>query len=188
MVSHLSLPGVSRRPLWLVAIFATLLAGFSVMNARPAHAAQPFDWRIGGPGGAGEEVQSGTTRYHLFNTTINQIVAYGEREYGINLVWQDDDNQQNIRFDRPGGGTVRYGDVVAIRVSGGGYVKYGARDNGINLVWSNSPVYQWEIRGGTHGVPVRTDTGAIQLLNTHVFQSVTYGERDRGINLVWYGG
>jgi hypothetical protein len=119
--------------------------------------------------------------------TNDDVLAYGERDYGINLVWQNPASQENIRFYKSGGGTIRYGDRVALYVEGGGYVKYGERDYGINLVWSSSPVYEWEVFGGTHGAPVVAGpTYYHGLRNTAIQRAMVYGERKYGINLVWF--
>jgi hypothetical protein len=182
---QLSRGNTGRRALWLAALLVALVAAFQWAAVRPADAARPYDWRIQSSAPVGSTVWSGSTSYRLTNLTINQVLAYGSREYGINLVWQTPAGQHNIRFDRAGGGAIRYGDRVAIRVSNGGYLKYQVREYGINLGWSSTPVYEWEIRGGATGQSVRVgDTVALQ--NTAILRAMVYGTRDYGINLVWY--
>jgi hypothetical protein len=83
-----------------------------------------------------------------------------------------------------GSGTVTYGEPVALRVKGGGYLKYSKRTVGINLAWSNTPVYEWRIAGGTPGQTVSLDA-PFALLNDVEHDALIYGSRPAGINLVW---
>jgi hypothetical protein len=61
----------------------------------------------------------------------------------------------NVRIVREdGAGPVADGDVVAIGIDDGGYLKDQSRDYGINLVWSDSPVFEWQVRSVVpHTVP-----------------------------------
>jgi hypothetical protein len=176
---------VARPAAGLVALLAGLGAGLA--TGRPAHAAAPYDWRVVRNGLEGRQLGDGAG-CRLVNVTAGDVLAYGVREEGINLVWQNVDGQENVRFYKVGGGVIRYGDRVALYVQGGAYVKYGEREQGINLVWSSTRVYDWEFVGGTPGAPVVTGTPYFHgLRNTTVQQFVVYGERRNGINLVWYG-
>jgi hypothetical protein len=114
-------------------------AGLGLRAARPAHAERPFgafDWHIAATGQENQWLLSGRT-VRLVNVTLtgDDVLAYGERTFGINLVWQPNVGQENIRFEKAEGGTINEGDRVALHVQNGGYVKYGERDFGINLVW-----------------------------------------------------
>ena len=182
---HLSILYLRPRAVWLAPVLVALLAAVSLIYAHSAHAAQPFDWRIESSVSAGPAVISGATNYRLTNIKSQKVIAYGKRDYGINLVWQTLAGQQNIRFDKVGGGPVRYGDFVAIQVDGGGYLHYKTRDHGINLVWSAEPVYEWQIHGGTYGLPVGVGFD-VALQNTEIYKYMVYGKRDVGINLVWH--
>ena len=176
---------VARPAAGLVALLAGLGLGASLPAARSAHAAAPYDWHIVRNGPSGQQLSDGAG-VRLVNVTNGDILAYGDREYGINLVWQNVDGQENLRFYKSGGGLIRYGDRVALYVQGGGYVKYGSREYGINLVWSSTRVYDWEIFGGTPGAPVVTGSQYFHgLRNTTVQDAVVYGARKYGINLVW---
>jgi len=172
------------------ALLAVVSFGFSSRStAVAAGAVTPANWEIGGVT-AGSQVIEGTQRYHLLNRTTGQVVVYGEREYGINLVWSSSLSAANIRFERPAGasGAIKFDEPLAIYVQGGGYVVYQSRDYGINLGWKSSldaSAYQWRIRGGPAGTPVLAKQHII-LTNTKVDRDVVYGEREYGINLVWY--
>lgn len=135
------------------------------------------EWEIRpGPGNA----MSGRM-YSLYNAYTNSYVRYGERDFGINLVWSNT-APNNVTFEREGGGTINYGDRVAMRIADGGYVRYQSRDWGINLVWSSSPHYEWVIQGGSGPVPLDTP---VRLHNTVEQDDVIYCQRPFGINLVW---
>jgi hypothetical protein len=126
--------------------------------------------------------------YDLLNAKIGQALVYGERRFGINLVWGDPANSNNIRFARRAGSTaaLKYGEAVAINVRKGGWLKYGERPVGINLRWSDTPVYEWRIDGGA----ANSDVGMRSLVALYNLQHddwVMYVPRDFGINLRWSG-
>jgi len=171
-----------------IALRAVVTAVVSLVVLLPAvanaDATDPQDWLItGGPSG---DVVPRTQKYHLVNRTNDRAVIYGERTFGINLVWGSPFGPANIRFDpvvrREG---MRYERSVAIRVAGGGYLRYKSRLFGINLSWSSTPVYEWRIRGGPSGQHVhRGDSVAIYNKTEH--DVVVYGVRGVGINLRWF--
>jgi hypothetical protein len=149
-----------------------------------------FDWQILSGDPAGSPVVSTTSfDYKLRNRTYRERLAYGERRYGINLVWVpvelDPFNVRIVREDGPG--QVADGNRVAIGIDDGGYLKYQSRDYGINLVWSDSPIYEWEIRttdDGSSGSPVNTGDN-VGLYNMVEDDFLFYDPRRYGINLKW---
>jgi hypothetical protein len=97
----------------------------------------------------------------LKNVTTGKAVKYGERAYGINLIWDSSGKSlQNISLEVSSGSSdsIKDGAPVAIKIDGGGYLKYAEREYGnnlrcereygINLKWSPTPVYEWEIKPG----------------------------------------
>jgi hypothetical protein len=120
---------------------------------------------------------------------VLQRVVYGSQEYGINLVWDDPDpTSPSIRFLPLSGATtpITYGERVAIHVRGGGYLRYGEREYGINLKWSDSPVYEWRLRGDSppNNTPIDI-TNSVGLFNTVSSDYLFYDPRRHGINLKW---
>ncbi len=148
-----------------------------------------FDWMLLSPGGQTELVPGakGTYAYNLLNLTVTKKLRYGSREYGINLVWDDPDNDPVISVVRPGGGAavLRHGDLCAVGVEGGGYLRYKEREYGINLVWSSEPVFEWYFAtmSGAGDVPV--GTAVVALYNTVRKDYLFYDPRRYGINLKW---
>jgi hypothetical protein len=171
--------------------FVALLPGNSGLAApdTPTTAAtSPYDWGMNTSRPSGDQARSGET-FRLVNRTYRHAITYGERKYGINLVWTAPTGPGNVFFARQGasGQPLVYGARVAIHVADGGYLRYGVRKYGINLVWSSSPVYEWEIRGRPTGSPVRWGD-IVGLWNSKIKRYVHYGSRLFGINLVWYSG
>ncbi len=135
------------------------------------------------------------------NLTEDKCFYYGEREYGINLVWGNCINP-NVTFLRKAGpGPIHYGEQVAIKINnadktnpkvGQGFLRYQKREYGINLAWSNEPVYEWIIRSAAgpemDGKDVLT-RGALNsllgLYNEVEPDFLLYCSRKYGINLRW---
>ena len=88
--------------------------------------------------------------YDLLDVKIGSALVYGERRFGINLVWSDPYRSDNVRFARQSGSRtpIKYGQQIAINIRGGGWLVYKKRTFGINLGWSDSPRYEWRIDGG----------------------------------------
>ena len=134
-------------------------------------------------------VSGAAFQYKLVNRSIRQALDYKSRDYGINLSWIPEENTpRNVRIVRPEGWVqLRDGDVVALGVAGGGYLKFQRREYGISLVWSAQPVYEWQIRttlqgGSGHHVRAGTPVGLYNLVeNDFLF----YDPRQYGINLKW---
>jgi len=137
--------------------------------------------------GRPEEVITSGHTYGLLNTEVDRYVVYGEREWGINLVWRKE-FWRAMWFQRQDGqgNPIRYGDRVALAFGyGGEYVRYGQRRWGINLVWSRDPVYEWELTGGPTGTPIQYQDNRFGLFNRTMNDHVVYCERFWGINLSW---
>jgi hypothetical protein len=179
---------VCRRGVWVVAALGVLTLG----SAGDAFAATTDNWRVssGGRKHAVDVIKGGEPLRLVNRANKDKAVVYGEREYGINLVWGGPGGASFVTQQEGGVGVVRYGEKVAIKFEGNPanpFVKYGERNYGINLVWSKPPVFEWEVRGETTGSPVQYGD-YFGLYNTRNRALVVYGERKYGINLVWAGG
>jgi hypothetical protein len=171
----------SLRAMTLAVTTCTLFAAGATASAAER---SEKDWQFRG---AGKELKSGTA-YTMYNVTDKENVRYGERKWGINLVWDKKANLNNIKVVTQGivaGGAIRYGDKVAIHVEGGGYLKYQKRDFGINLVWSKEPVYEFVITGGAKGTAVPLNA-TVAIYNEVEKDFLINAERPVGINLRWY--
>ena len=137
---------------------------------------------LGTPG----EVMPGAG-YTLRNRINDRSVRYGEREYGINLVWDRAADLANVTLVRSGADDdpVRFGEPLAVRVRGGGYLRYQEREYGINLVWSDGPVYEWMVGGRHLAGPVRLRQ-RFRIVNLEHGDYLAYGVRDFGFNLRWW--
>lgn len=137
-----------------------------------------------------ESVLTAGNTYELKNIPFGHYVIYGEREYGINLVWSTSSHRDMYfahALNQPQGTPVLYGEAIAIAVVDGGHLKYQAREYGINLVWTRERVTEWEIRGGTSGEQIPYANNRFSLYNRVARDHVVYCERPYGINLRWAG-
>ena len=166
------------------------LVGFVVvvfLAAAPAtNGATSANWQLRSATPSGQPLRS-FSRLRIVEMFRNQAPRYGEREYGINLVWGSP-NVSNAYFMSRAGRSrpLRYGEPLALHIEGGGFVRYMEREYGINLRWSETPKYEWILRGRDKrfGSPVRSND-RVALYNVPNSKYVVYGEREHGINLVW---
>lgn len=175
-----------KSSLVVIVVVSLLLATTNVVPAQSNESDIENNWVIGES--SGQPIANGSYT-KLVNQTNDRCLDYYERGYGINLGWRDCDSiDPNIRFVREsvtaGRSPLMYGERLAMRVTGHGYIRYGRRDFGINLVWSDTPVYEWEIRGGKIGDPVQTGA-SVALYNRLASDTVIYCVRTFGINLRW---
>jgi hypothetical protein len=128
----------------------------------------------------------GGSFYGFKNLVINESLAYGERRWGINLVWDKTNRARNIAFTRASRSTeaIKYGERVALTVKDHGYIIYKQRDVGPNLGWSKEPKYEWEIRGGRPGDVVKT-VEEVSLYSLVEKDYLVYCARPLSINLRW---
>ena len=149
-----------------------------------------FEWRFAGPN---PSVLNGQL-VHLYNAYSGKAMLYHERTNGINLGWADGiPSRPTVRVENEedtdkGPVYIQVMEPVALYFEGGGYLKHDSRDHGIDLRWSETPVYEWEIRGmKTSQLPDRSvRTGERHgLYNRSIRDYVMYCPRPEGINLRW---
>jgi hypothetical protein len=146
-----------------------------------------LEWGVLGPAKSVKTVVPDADHdYDLLNVKIGSAIVYGERTFGINLVWSDPYHSNNVRFARQDGKTtpIKYGQQVAINIRRGGWLVYKKRSVGINLGWSDSPRYEWRIDGGDPKDNV-VIPGLIALHNSVENDWIMYVPREFGINLRW---
>jgi hypothetical protein len=141
-------------------------------------------WQIVGQ--SSRQPVMGGTFYGFKNLVINESLAYGERRFGINLVWDNTNRARNIAFTRASRSTepIKYGERVALSVKDHGHIIYKQRDVGPNLGWSKEPKYEWEIRGGRPGDVVKT-VEEVSLYSLVEKDYLVYCTRPLTINLRW---
>jgi hypothetical protein len=150
-----------------------------------------FEWRFAGPY---PSVLHGE-RVHLYNAYSGKAMAYDVRTNGINLGWADGIPSGPMVWveheEGPpdkGNGAIQIMEPVALYFEGGGYLRHASRDHGIDLRWSETPVFEWEIRGmSTRQLPDRSvRTRELHgLYNRSIRDYVMYCPRPEGINLRW---
>lgn len=172
---------------WILLVIGFLTCPTWVVGQQPEiNDDMILDWTIEGPG---SDILSGSP-YTLVNYRQHESIKYHHRGTfgGVNLGWDKSTNKKNFRLVSRAAGKVpiKYGDRVAISVSGGSYLRYQKRNIGINLVWSKNPIYEWVIAGGTEGEAVKPGT-RLALFNTVEKDFMIYAPRGgKAINLRWY--
>lgn len=175
--------------------FLTCPSFFLFESAALAQSFEIHDWVIefrSDKPPSSNNILVGDLSYTLKNETNGKRIGYGQRDYGINLVWDPalPPDSGNIRFERQtGSGSIRQGEAIAVFVTGqrGGYLYYKEREYGINLEFSQTARFEWEIRscepiGQSEPVHLRVKVG---LYNRTQRDHVIYCPREYGINLRW---
>ncbi len=83
-----------------------------------------------------------------------------------------------------GGPVVMYGEAVALRVWGGGWLEYSHQTFGVSLHLVSTPVYQWYILGGTPGDTV--DSSEFALWDSAASDFLVEHNQNFGVDLEWY--
>lgn len=163
-------------------IFAFIPRGEAIDAAALENVVVP-QWKFVGTSGP---LRAGTG-YTLRNEPNAKSLTYKKREYGIELDWSSSNSLANVSLKRQSSSAdpIAFGELVALYVRSGGYLKYKEREYGINLIWSSTPVYEFELAGGVVGTFVRAGE-RVALYNTEHGDYVVYAEREYGINLRWY--
>ncbi len=158
-----------------------LLVVLAISAQAQSHTPNLLDWQAIGGSGA---IQSATP-FTLKNVTDKETLRFGKRVWGINLEWDKSETLNNIKFEKQtGSGDVKYDELIAISVNGGGYLKYEKTRFGINLVFSAKPAYEWRVGGGEQDQPVKFGE-PFALMSEVEYDVMIYGKRTVGINLVW---
>jgi hypothetical protein len=129
---------------------------------------QPAQWVM--TTGSGE-VKSGTA-YRLCNDQSKECLGYKKQGSGIDLSWHGAGSDYPAKMVKPGGGTIKYGDSVAIFVgtSDNSFLCYEKRSFGINIVWRKAACHEWKVvapPGAADGQPL-TVGAPFKLNNTVV--------------------
>jgi hypothetical protein len=154
-------------------------AVFSAQDSR-ADVAQPRGWMLLSAG-----AQTSGQGFALKNLDSGQCLNSKGRT-GVDLGWQGCDGNTDAAFVKQGGGQIKCGDTVALRIDGRHYY-YSKQTFGINITdtrnANDSNIYQWKIVcDGTGPVPLNTPVG---LFNTKENDYLVGGMRLVGVNLIW---
>jgi hypothetical protein len=149
--------------------------------AADAGAKQMAGWKVSG-GAGGTELHSGAG-YNLYNTDQKGYLKLQDR-WGANLGWQSD-AKKNIEIKNKGGGAIKCGEPVAIKVDSE-WMIYGSQDFGINLTTRtklDDGHYQWTFDCAA-GQTVKLDQ-PVSISNTHEKDALVGCKRVKGVNLCW---
>lgn len=117
-------------------------------------------------------------------------LEYQEREYGINLVWnQYPVYQWELHKNNASGAVPVNAPVALYNTQTKDYVVYASREYGINLKWlrdtDRSDPNDWQIEGSLVAAPPCFFLKNRTLAQRNEKPYLVYGEREYGINLVW---
>lgn len=108
-------------------------------------------------------------------------LVYSDRVFGVNLDW-DEDGPSLWRVEGQAGTQIMWGESVALKVWGGGWLTYGDDNVGVELELSDTPIFEWYIVNGQPGEPM---TGAdFALWNRRSGSYLKWGQQQYGVNLV----
>jgi hypothetical protein len=107
-------------------------------------------------------------------------LVYSERVFGVNLDWHEDGTSV-WTVQGQAGPEVMWGEAVALRVLGGGWLRYGTQTWGVDLQLSDTPVYEWYILGGQPGQPMGGTDFA--LWNRAASGYLVWAQQSYGVNL-----
>jgi hypothetical protein len=116
----------------------------------------------------------------------SNLISSNER-FGVNLAWTTKTSLWKVQGQA--GPVVMYGEAVALRVWGGGWLEYGHELFGVDLKLTSTPVYQWYILGGTTGAAVDNPMSAgglgFALWNSAANDFLVEGHQTFGVDLNW---
>jgi hypothetical protein len=117
----------------------------------------------------------------LFNNYRNMSVTHEHQTFGVDLQYSE--HQALWKIEAQGGPHVMYGQAVALRVWGGGWLKYGHQTWGVDLKLSDKPVYQWYVVGAPAGTPIAN--GQFALWNSATGRYLVEQHQTWGVSLGW---
>lgn len=127
-------------------------------------------------------VNDGTGPLQTGTRDFSSFLEWGNETFGVNLKWTD--NPSLWKVQAQGGPQIMYGQAVALRVWGGGWLKYGHQTWGVDLQLSSTPSYEWYILGEQPGNLV--DNGGFALWDSAAHDYLVYGHQTFGVSVNWY--
>ena len=117
----------------------------------------------------------------LFNAQRNMSLTHANQTFGVDLDYAEDPALWKI--EAQGGPHLMYGQAVALRVWGGGWVKYGNETWGVDLVLSDTPSYEWHLVGEAPGTTIAN--GSFALWNSATNRYLVASHQTWGVSLDW---
>jgi hypothetical protein len=112
---------------------------------------------------------------------MNSLV-WSNETFGVNLAWTSKAALWKVQAQD--GPNAMYGEAVALRVWGGGWLEYGNQTFGVDLQLTSTPVYQWYILGETPGNTV--DSNEFALWNSAAKDFLVEGHQTFGVDVNWF--
>jgi len=158
----------------------------SVFGNVPKDKVSSMQWKMDNNGKSGIQIKSGD-KYQLVHLGNFKAVKRVQRTFAANLGWSAKYPEKlNMTIKRKkGDGKVRYGDLVALKMSGYGWLKWKEQKYGINISDDDhTPHFIWKITGLKNGSELLSGM-PFSLVSTRYNSPLVYCSRTHGINLAW---
>jgi hypothetical protein len=154
-----------------------------------------LSWNLGGKAGTirAQRNYETNTGYNQLCVTNNEFLTWGERDFGVNLIWTSNANLKKTHFRKADGsdGEVLTGETVAFGLGGNpSFLYYGHQTFGINLKWSETPKFEWQLFTASGNKGERIQPGQrVAFINLKVEPApdflIYFTRQTPGINLGW---
>jgi len=152
-------------------------------------------WKLGGKPGTvrAQRKYETNTGYNQLCKTNNEFLTWGERDFGVNLIWTQNQGLKKTHFRKQDGsdGEILTGETIAFGLGGNpSFLYYGHQTFGINCKWSETPKYEWQLftASGNKGENIQTGEW-ITFLNLKVEPDpdflIHFNRSTPAINLGW---
>jgi hypothetical protein len=117
----------------------------------------------------------------LFNSSRNMSLTHANQTFGVDLDYSE--SPALWKIEAQGGPHLMYGQAVALRVWGGGWLKYGNETWGVDLQLSDTPSYEWHLVGEAPGTTIAN--GSFALWNSATNRYLVASHQTWGVSLDW---
>jgi hypothetical protein len=128
-----------------------------------------------------ENAEHGSTNNLIWQVNKRSIFPF-HCGCGVDLAFTNKTSLWKVQAT--GGPNIMYGEAVALRVWGGGWLEYAHQTFGVDLHLVSTPVYQWYILGGTPGDTV--DSSEFALWDSAASDFLVEHGQTFGPDLEWY--
>lgn len=127
-------------------------------------------------------INDGTGNLQTSKRSSYTTLTHAHQTFGVDLDWSEHSTLWKI--EAQGGPHVMYGQAIALRVWGGGWLTYSNQTWGVDVQLSSTPAYQWYVLGAQPGTPI--DSQDFALWNSAANAYLVMGHETWGVDLKWY--
>ena len=119
----------------------------------------------------------------LDNSNIDMGLTWSNQTFGVDLDWIEGNTLWKV--EDQGSPTIMYGEAVALRVWGGGWLKYGNETFGVDLQLSSTPSYEWYLLPNGSPAPGTPAEQDFALWNSASHKYLVRQGETWGVSLGW---